>query len=332
VAVVKIFDPKLKRLEDRLGDSPHARSIAFSNSLNGFWDDLDIVSICTPEHTHFEYAAEAVRRGLHTLVEKPMFVTRKECDEIGALLKGYSGVFGVHHQMRYVPAFKAARELVARGRVGQVVAMQADYIHDMRYRATMYDDWRLDSLHPENIVLSGMCHTLDLLRWIAGEMPDRVVAMAGHRGWPEYPEVDSVMAILHFPSGIIATTAKTIASRGPQRNTLIVYGTNGQVHNNVFRDADGHLTITAGSLPITGLWGQLSKYLGPVASRAPHFREFPFSVYDHEAVCYALLQEYLDAVRGAREFSVGFEEGRTAVEMCLACIESYRESRPVEIV
>jgi predicted dehydrogenase len=376
VNISLVYDPKLTMIKER---ADKYSEFAFTDKVEEILkSSIDAVSICTPEHTHFQYARMAVEHGLHVLVEKPMFVNRDECSQFEKIMKGSDLVFGVHHQMRYIPAFRAARDLVQSGQLGEILMIEADYIHDMRERATRFDDWRFDEKDPQNIVLSGMSHTLDMIRWILDEDPCKVVAFSGHRGWPEYPDIDTVSVMLKFSSGVLGKTTKTIASRGPQRNTLAIYGTNGQIHNNIFRNDIGKIVITTDAkmggcfdnislrknngssekkelnfsqiltnqfknrprsliqvpgwlkalalrglkTPITPLTRQLIK--------SPRFRDYPFSVYEHDYACQALINDFVAAVRGLKKFPVDFSEGRAAVELCLSCIESYEAQKVIQ--
>ena len=75
-----------------------------------FWrilndDEIDVVSICSPDSTHYKYAIEGLKAERHALVEKPMATTIEQCREITSAVETSRGIFGVHHQMRYVPSF-----------------------------------------------------------------------------------------------------------------------------------------------------------------------------------------------------------------------------------
>ncbi len=237
-----IYDPKPSALSHATKNYPDTR---FTDNLDElFLEKIDAVSICTPDHTHFEYAKLSVQSGLHTLVEKPMFVTERQCVEMESILKESNVTFGVHHQMRYIPAFMAAHELVQEGSLGEIVAIESDYIHDMRQRASAYDDWRINHENPQNIVLGALSHTIDLMRWIVNEEVEDIFSFAGHKGWEKYPDVDTVIASLRFKSGILGKGTVTISSSGPQRNTIAVYGTKGQIHNNIYRNASGKIFLT----------------------------------------------------------------------------------------
>src|SRR5690606_37532528 len=58
-----------RALAERLGDEV-AASLSIDALLEG--DTVDVVSICTPPHTHRELAEQAVAAGKHVLIEKPV--------------------------------------------------------------------------------------------------------------------------------------------------------------------------------------------------------------------------------------------------------------------
>ena len=81
-------------------------------------DDIDLVDVCTPSHTHFELAWRALEAGKHVLCEKPVAYdyrdTRRAADL--ARQKGLKTKLGF--TFRYSPAMRYMRELVAGGFVG----------------------------------------------------------------------------------------------------------------------------------------------------------------------------------------------------------------------
>jgi predicted dehydrogenase len=322
-----VYDPKLPAFSEVIRNYP---SINFTDNLDEvFAEKPDAVSICTPDHTHFQYAKIAIENGLHALVEKPMFVTQEQCIQMESILSNRNLIFGVHHQMRYIPTFRAACELLQKGSLGDIVAIEANYIHDMRQRATAFDDWRTDHENPQNIVLGGLSHTIDLMRWIAGQEVEEIFSFASHKGWKEYPDVDTVIALLRFKSGTLGKGTMTISSSGPQRNTISIYGTNGQIHNNVFFDADGVANFIQN--PDLGFKrNMVTKLMTTFLRRNPSIlRDYPFSVYEHEIACNELLLDFVSAVRTEKPFPIGFDEGCSTVKLCLACIEAYKTNRSI---
>ncbi|TWT34571.1 putative oxidoreductase YhhX [Blastopirellula retiformator] len=315
--VTSVFDPEIDT--EKQSEFPE---VHFAADYSSFLDNLDAVSICSPDHLHADYAVTSIGRGVATLVEKPMVTTASQIEAIGAALEQNRVTFGVHHQMRFVESFVAARKLVQSGELGEILAIHADYVHDMRKRATKFHNWRVNPNCPQNIVLGGLSHTLDLIRWIMDEPVDCVSSFSSQKGWDDYPDAVTTQVTLRFRSGTIANTFKTIASAGPQRNTLAIYGTQGQIHNNWFRDKSGELHELVGRRNL-GFVGKLrDRFIERSLRRDTSARDYPWSSYEHEQGCFSLLGEFTDAVRGSRQFSIGFDEGKATIELCLRCIDA----------
>jgi predicted dehydrogenase len=81
-------------------------------------DDIDLIVVCTPSHTHFELAWSALEAGKHVLCEKPVaydFRDTRRAHDL-ARRKGLKTKVGL--TFRYSPAMRYMRELVAGGFIG----------------------------------------------------------------------------------------------------------------------------------------------------------------------------------------------------------------------
>lgn len=294
--------------------------------------DIDVVSICSPDSTHFDYAIDAIAARKHVLVEKPLATSLQQCEKLQAATRdpNYDKVFGVHHQMRYVPCFKSAREFVHNHDLGLPLVIEADYVHDMRERATQFDDWRINKESVQRVILGASSHTIDLMRWILNAEVTEVFSYASNIGWPDYPDVDTVMTLLKFDNGVIGKAMSTFACQRSQLNTLNIYGTKASFHNGLAIDKFGAKSFICPKKSLIKLpllkWvlTQSPISLGPIEN-------YPYSVYEHELACRKLVQEFLYCVRGGATFPVDFSEGAYTTQICLAGLESYEKGRPIEV-
>ncbi len=81
-------------------------------------DDIDVIDVCTPSHTHFELAWEAIEAGKHVLCEKPVAFDYRDtlrAHELAAT-KGVKTKLGF--TFRYSPAMQYMKELIDEGFVG----------------------------------------------------------------------------------------------------------------------------------------------------------------------------------------------------------------------
>ncbi|MDR2115217.1 MAG: Gfo/Idh/MocA family oxidoreductase [Planctomycetaceae bacterium] len=90
--------------------------------------DIDIVSICTPDHWHTKIAIEALQAGKHVYCQKPLTLTIEECQKIRAACKKYNQqVFQVGTQQRsFRDQFLIALLMVRKGLLGNVKRIICD--------------------------------------------------------------------------------------------------------------------------------------------------------------------------------------------------------------
>ena len=81
-------------------------------------DDVDLVDVCTPSHTHFELAWSALEAGKHVLCEKPVAYDYRDTERAADLARRSGLKTKVGLTFRYSPAMRYMRELVASGFVG----------------------------------------------------------------------------------------------------------------------------------------------------------------------------------------------------------------------
>src|SRR5262245_28983654 len=80
--------------------------------------DIDVVDVCTPSHTHFELAWAALEAGKHVLCEKPVAYDFRDTRRAAALAREKGLKTKLGFTFRYAPAVRYMRELVAEGFVG----------------------------------------------------------------------------------------------------------------------------------------------------------------------------------------------------------------------
>jgi predicted dehydrogenase len=83
-------------------------------------DDINALAIATPISTHYALAKEALRRGKHVLVEKPMTATARQSEQLIELAAQQKRVLMVDHTFVYSGAVRKIRELIQAGELGDV--------------------------------------------------------------------------------------------------------------------------------------------------------------------------------------------------------------------
>ncbi|SAL53361.1 oxidoreductase domain-containing protein [Caballeronia udeis] len=112
-------------------------------------DKADIVSICTPNHTHFPIAKALIEAGFDIICEKPMTTTLEDAVSLHQLARSSGCFVGVTYTYSGYPLVHEARALVAQGVIGTVRVVQVEY--PLEWMATAIEaagnaqaEWRTD--------------------------------------------------------------------------------------------------------------------------------------------------------------------------------------------
>ena len=136
-------------------------------------DDIDLVDVCTPGHTHAEIAIAALEAGKHVLCEKPLANTVEEARAKAAAAEraaagGVRAMVGFN--FRRVPAVALARELVAAGRLGALRHVRAAYLGSHLLDPELPLVWRLQAAEAGSGALGDLgAHAIDLAQYLAGD-------------------------------------------------------------------------------------------------------------------------------------------------------------------
>ena len=104
-------------------------------------EKLDAVDICTPPRTHADIAVRALQTGAHALIEKPMAVSTAECDRILAAAREANRKICVAHSDLFYPSFLKARELLAKGAIGEFRGMRIFLSTPVDYITSKPEHW-----------------------------------------------------------------------------------------------------------------------------------------------------------------------------------------------
>ncbi len=88
---------------------------------------IDLVSIVTPNHVHFEVARAFVDAGFHVVCDKPLVHTGAQADALVAAVSKAGTVFGVTYNYTGYPMVREARELVRQGAIGTIRKVIVEY-------------------------------------------------------------------------------------------------------------------------------------------------------------------------------------------------------------
>lgn len=272
----------------------------------------DIIDVCTPTPWHAEYvemAAGYKPRGI--VVEKPMGRTIADCDRIIGATQAAGVPLFVAQVLRFFPEFSTARAQVLAGAVGDVVAVRTRRGGPF---PRAWENWYGKVDLSGGLVLDLIIHDFDWLRWTFGEV-ERVYAQGLVGDQPAGLEVerDYALVTLRFKSGAIGHVEGTWADPGGFKVTFEIAGTEGLLESN-FNQPSSSPFVAAVAGPAGG------------AAAVP-VPESPVAVNPYQAE----LAHFLDCLDAGRKPDITGEDGRGAVRIALAALESIRTGKPVDV-
>lgn len=92
-------------------------------------DGIEVVSIATPNGTHYEIVKAALNAGLHVICEKPLFFEVAQGEEIKALAEEKGKIIGVTYGFSGSQLLLQMREMVANGDLGEINMVELQYTH-----------------------------------------------------------------------------------------------------------------------------------------------------------------------------------------------------------
>lgn len=189
-------------------------------------DAIDAVYLCLPNFLHHEMAIQAMRRGKHVFVEKPLANTPEQCAELRQVSAATGMQIVVGHQYRFLPVCRRLREWVDAGELGEVVVVVDRVVAD--YRVDSRQPWFLSkALAGGGALMNTGVHQIDRVCWLLDAAPRTIHARIDAR-FPGHDIDSHVSAHWQMPGGQ-AVHLLTAAYPSRPENTLEVIGTRGQV-------------------------------------------------------------------------------------------------------
>lgn len=170
--------------------------------------EIDLVYIVLPNALHKEYVIRAAKAGKHVIVEKPMAVSVKDCEEMIAVCKKANVQLAVGYRLHYEPYNMELKRLGQDKVFGQVRLVEAS----LGYNTGDSIDWHVKkALSGGGPLMNLGVYCVQAARYILGEEPISVTAQYGPvTNKAKYSEVEeSITFQMNFMSGAVSTHSTT---------------------------------------------------------------------------------------------------------------------------
>ncbi|MGY1590623.1 Gfo/Idh/MocA family protein [Geodermatophilus sp. SYSU D00708] len=296
--------------------------------------DVDVVSVCTPNHLHLPMAEQALAAGRHVVCEKPLAMTTDDAERLAELAAGTARVHAVPFVYRYYPTVREARERIARGEAGRLWLLHGSYLQDW-LAAPGATNWRVDP------ALGGVSrafadigvHWCDLMEFVTGH---RIVALTAttarayeSRGEAGEPVTTEDGACVLFRTDRGATGSMLVSQVSPGRKNGLTFAFDGTEASYSF-DQERPETLTIGGVDADRVLQRDAALLSPAAAR---YAVLPSGHPQGYQDCFNAF--YADVAVAAAGGEVGglpsFGDGLRAARLTAAVVESARTGSWVEV-
>ncbi|MCU1529128.1 MAG: dehydrogenase [Frondihabitans sp.] len=275
------------------------------DTLDELLERADLVDVATPTYTHHDVVRRALEAGKNVVSEKPLARSDDDADDLVETARELGLQLYPAHVVRFFPEYVRLKEAVDRGLLGDLAVLRFSRSGAFPTRTPWFGDRALSG----GIIMDQMIHDLDIARWVAGEVV-RVSAVATRRGDAEHP-VEAAHVLLSHASGAISHIAGIWGPTHLQFTTeYSVTGTLGTLAHSSLAERN-YVADLESPAAANGLLPELDP------TEDPYFLE---------------LREYLAAFAGGPTPRVTADDGRVAVRIANAALESLATGQPVDLL
>jgi len=264
---------------------------------------IDIVSICTPNATHADIAIEAMKAGKHVLVEKPMAISKVDCEGmIHISLQTGKSLFVVK-QNRFNPPVQAVRKLVEDNRLGKIYSVAVNCYWNRNEWYYKSSDWKGKKAMDGGTLFTQFSHFIDVIYYLLGDIQILHAQMANlsHKGMIEFED-----------TGIVSFMLKASNAPGVLHYTTSAFHQNMEGSITIFAE---HATIKIGGKYLNTIEYQSTDGFDitdlPVGAGSNSYGDYEGSMSNHDKV----IDNVIQSLQGKMEIMTNAYDGLKTVEI-----------------
>lgn len=294
-------------------------------------DEVDIVSVCTPQHIHQENTIAAAEAGKHIVIEKPAANSMEEIKSMHNAVQKAGVKTVVSFVLRWNPLFQTIKKMVADNALGNLYFVETDYQSNIASWWSGFEAARKKETGVSAGVAAG-CHAIDSLRWFAEKdeykaaKPVEVFAYSG--GWRkgsdvEYDyttktwrtgapplEYDGFEVILvKFENGTLGKVSVNFDSIMPYTFPIEIFGDRGSIKDN---------RVWSHKYPGQTGWVEIPTILPDTADVTHH----PFQ---------GQMDHFVECILEDKESHCNLEDAMVTHEIAFAALRCYETGQPVKL-
>jgi len=190
-------------------------------------DEVDAVSVCTPNRFHASITVDACNAGKHVLCEKPIATTLEDAQRMIDAAKKNNVKLEIAQFKKFMPVYEVGKEILEEGLIGNILTVRTKLGHGGPEGWSPTGDWflkkRLAGMGP--LVDLGIKH-ISLIRWFIDDEIESVIGRTETLAKNPSEVEDYAVGVLKFRSGKICILEASWRTKPSFKGTEIV-GTKG---------------------------------------------------------------------------------------------------------
>ncbi|MEM3395567.1 MAG: Gfo/Idh/MocA family oxidoreductase [Nitrososphaerota archaeon] len=315
--VVALMSPRIASCEN-LARECGLKDVKFYTDYSKLVDDpnVNIITICSPQHLHVEQAVMAAEAKKHMVVEKPIAISLEQLKMLRDSVRKSRVKTVVGFVLRWNPLFETIKSLLVEGALGDVYYVETGYNSHIADWWTGWHWAKTKEYGVSSFLVAGV-HALDAARWLSCKAADKAnnitevfAYSGGHRYGKDIEYYGLEVLLAKFENGALGKINSNFDCASPYYFPVTIFGDKGTIVNNRI--------WAPGKFPGQTDWVTVPTILPDTAD----VRHHPF---EHE------VNHFVDCILKDKESHCNVEDAVNTHEAALAAIISYNENRPVKL-
>jgi predicted dehydrogenase len=262
-------------------------------------ENLDIVSICSPNYLHYPMIIKSLENNIHILCEKPVCISQKELDSVEAELSKKDLMFFTAFHKRYISIFPIIKKIIDNDSLGKISLVRYAFAHlgpYISHNALSKEKWFFDSGKAGGGVFLDLgVHSIDIFRYLIGDYKN-IEGFNYNTTCTEMKDEDNCNVLVRFQNEVLGIISVSWCTHPTE--LIEIFGTKGSisidlVSNNLFNYKPE--TLKKNSFIYEAINHSISK-------NVPH---------------HLLIDHFIQCILQKKNENPNFEDGKRAVEFIL---------------
>ncbi|MBN1158460.1 MAG: Gfo/Idh/MocA family oxidoreductase [Bacteroidales bacterium] len=284
--------------------------------------EIDLIVVNTPDHTHYEFARDALKAGKHVIVEKPFVLDIEKGEALIELADRMGKKLTVYQNRRWEGDFLTVQRVIEQHLLGRLVEYDA---HFDRFRNTIRDSWKENPDNKTSVLYNLGSHLIDQALILFG-MPEGV--FADIRTQRTGARIDDAFdLLLIYPDvKVVLKSSYLVREPGPRfrlngtEGSYVKYGTDPQEE-----------ALQAGHMPDEPDWGRESEENWGLINTTINGMHIRGKVETFPGCYQEFFNNLYEAIVSGKELAVKPTESLNGIRIIRAAYKSCSKKAAVEL-